>query len=374
MKTVHGGNIFDEYGVADDELIDFSTNINPLGMRDEARDAMRDAIERTGIYPDSRSLELSAKIAEHEGVEREQVLCGGGASDIIFRFAYAVMGLAKGSGDDVEIQKHTAAHRPATVLLTAPSFSDYERAARAAGADIEYHYLEKEKGFAIDGSIIGAIRTAAPDAVFVCNPNNPVGSLMDASLVKNIAEECRSAGAMLLVDECFLDFVDGHARFSAIPLVDGYRNIVVLKAFTKTFSMPGARLGYAVCGDIGFVEKMRSCGPDWPVSNIAQAGGIASLRDASDYLNESRNFIVEQREFLVRELMCLGMVVYPPSANFIFFYCPSGSGLAGALLERGILIRDCSNYVGLGAGYYRVAVLDEEKNKRLIEALRSALI
>ena len=354
-EYTHGGNIYGENGTADENMLDFSANINPLGIPAEAISAAKNAVTQSNVYPDSNCLRLTSELAEFENVDKTDIFCSNGASDILFRLVYAA--------------------KPKKILVTAPSFADYERAGRAAGAEIIHHKLKKENCFNIDETFAGIIREASPDIVFICNPNNPTGRLTDIKMLEIIASACQAVNSFLLIDECFLDFVPDSYKYSAKPLTKKYRNIVILKAFTKIFAMPGLRLGYAICSDKAMTERMRFCGADWAVSNIAQAAGIAVLKNAKEFINNSVAYIKKERERITEELSCMGLTVYQSYANFILFHCAwNNIDLRGELLKTNISIRDCSNFAGLEPGYYRTAVLTEDKNNKLIEALRKVKI
>ena len=349
-EYIHGGNIYGENGRADQKLIDFSTNINPLGMPENVISAAKQAIEHAGIYPDSACRRLTHELAKFESVGEKSVLCAGGASDIIFRAVYAV--------------------KPKKILVTAPSFADYERAGRAAGAEIIFYPLNKESGFAITQDIVTVIFEVLPDMVFICNPNNPTGILTGIDTIGEIAKACRAINSVLIVDECFLDFVPDSQKYSARELLNKYHNVMVVKAFTKIFAMPGLRLGYAICDNEMLLDRMRFCGADWPVSNVAQAAGLAALTNGRDYIRRSVKYIHLEREHMMDELSRMGFVTYESCANFIFFYCDWDVDLNNTLYNSGILIRDCRNFAGLEPGYYRIAVSTSEKNTQLIKTMR----
>ena len=349
-KYTHGGDVYDESGHFKISMLDFSAGINPLGMPAGALAAAKQAAELSIVYPDSSCRLLVSKLASFESVGENAILCGNGASDLIFRLVYAI--------------------KPKKILVTAPSFADYERAGRAAGAEVIYHYLKESGGFRITCELAAAIYTAAPDIVFLCNPNNPTGNLTDMDTLTAIAEACKSVNAVLLVDECFLDFVQDSGTYTAKKLLSVHKTIVVLKAFTKIFAMPGLRLGYAICENSVLLDRMRFYGPDWPVSTVAQAAGIAALEVGRKYIEKTANYIRDERERMTTQLERLGMTVYPSSANFIFFRDPWCGTIRDKLQKYGVLIRDCQNFTGLDSGYYRVAVLTNEKNTRLLEALK----
>jgi len=352
-EYTHGGDIYDKNGIAEKNMLDFSANINPLGIPQEALRTAKNALDRANIYPDSGNRLLISKLSEFEAVATSSILCTNGASDILFRLVFAV--------------------KPQRILVAAPSFADYERAGRAAGAEIIYYMLKKENGFNIENDIIDAIHVAAPDIVFLCNPNNPTANLTNAGLIEKIAATCETLNSLLLVDECFLDFVDDAPNYSAKPWLERYKILVVLKAFTKTFAMPGLRLGYALCADLTLLDRLKFCGPDWAVSNVAQEAGIAALENGTSYLETTREYVKNERDYLTRELASIGMTVYPSKTNFIFFHCPYNNNLDGELRQRGIAIRNCANFPGLEPGYFRLAVLTSAKNHMLIQIIKEVM-
>jgi len=351
---IHGGDAYDEDGMPVDGLLDFSISINPLGMPQRALDAAIQALEGATIYPDFACRRLVSELAAFENIDRKNIFCSNGASDIIFRLAYAL--------------------KPAKILVVAPSFADYERAGRAVGAKVIFHKLKQENGFQLQKEIISTVRAYSPDIVFICNPNNPTGILAGLDVVEELAAACDFVGSVLLVDECFMDFVQNAHRYSAKTLLGKYKNLIVLKSFTKIFAMPGLRLGYALCENEALLDRMRFCGPDWAVSNVAQVAGIAALTDGRDYIEKSVLYVQKERERITSAVKPMGFMLYPSSANFIFFQCQWGVDLRDILFKKGILVRDCRNFAMLEHGYFRSAVLTYEKNTCFLEALKEVEI
>ena len=172
------------------------------------------------------------------------------------------------------------------------------------------------------------------------------------------------------MDECFLELSDAGREESLAKYLDAFPNLFLLKAFTKSYGMAGLRLGYCLCGDGALLTAMSRRAQPWNVSLPAQAAGIAALKEGA-FLENARQLIRQERPFLVEELEKLGLWVCPSQANYLLVR--SGKPLAGPLLERGILIRDCSNYAGLGPGWYRLAVKSREENRALLDALKAIL-
>ena len=248
----------------------------------------------------------------------------------------------------------------------APTFAEYEQALRVVGCDIAYHELkEGDRGYALTGDILDEILLHL-DLVILCNPNNPTGLLAEPELMSRIVKRCRETGTFLVIDECFQDFIEDRDRHTKKNMLGEYQNLFLLKAFTKRYAMAGIRLGYGLCSNLAVLEKMQEAVQPWNVSIPAQAAGVAALEE-EEYVDEARQIIGAEREFLRDGLRQLGFSVYDSRANYIFFRGPSG--LVEHALKKQVLIRDCSNYRGLSEGYYRVAVRTHEENIKLLEAL-----
>lgn len=334
------------------DILDFSANINPLGLQDGVREAVATAIGDCTFYPDSFSTELRNKISEYEAVSGNQIICGNGASELIFRIVHAL--------------------KPKKALVLVPSFADYSRALRAGNCEIYQHHLYEANNFELDRDILDIIRKERFDIVFLCNPNNPTGVLIERELAENIIYECKNAGTSIVVDECFLDLIQNPESYTVKGLLHNHPNLIVLKAFTKVFALPGIRLGYILCSNEELLQSIYFHGPDWSVSTLAQAAGIAALQNPDKYLESTRKFIRSEKENMVGELKKMGFLIYGSKANYIFFKSPYTVDLAEELYRNyDISIRSCGNYVGLDKRFYRVAILLRENNKKLIQAMKN---
>ncbi len=344
MNLTHGGDVAGfqaEYGFAP---LDFSANVSPLGLPPGVLKAASDALTRSDRYPDPLCRALTAAIAAHEGCPPEDILCGAGAADLIFR---AVL-----------------AKKPRAALVTAPAFAEYEAALAVTGCPVKRHLLRREEGFALTPRFLGDL-TADIDLVFLCQPNNPTGRTVDPALALQVLARCREIGALLIMDECFADLLDRPEDFTMKAAL-GQGNLLILKAFTKSYAMAGLRLGYCLCGDRALLAAMARCGQPWAVSAPAQAAGVAALAD-KDYLARLRALVAEEKPKLIRGLKALGCTVYGSEANFVFF--SAAPGLDAALRRRGVLIRPCGNYPGLELTDYRAAVRTGPENQALLAAI-----
>ena len=222
--------------------------------------------------------------------------------------------------------------------------------------------LREEDGFRLTGDILSQ-DLCAYSAVFICTPNNPTGIAVEPELLKKIA----ATGARLFLDMCFLDLTEWPDRYDLPALLAAHPNVTVLRAFTKSYSMAGVRLGYAMSSDDGLLEAMSAKTQCWNVSSIAQNAGVAALGCAG-WLEESVKLIGSERRRLTEELESLGIRVWPGEANYLLL--KTDADLFGEMLKRRILVRDCSNYPGLGKGYYRIAVRTPRENDLFISALK----
>lgn len=341
QKLIHGGDIY-----SDPKLLDFSANINPLGMTERIYHALEESMKRGtwGHYPDPLCRELCKAIAEREGVCADEVLCGCGAADLIFRLTLAV--------------------KPKKALLPVPTFAEYQLALDAVNCKTKLHFLLEKDEFRLGEHFLEQL-TQEIEMVFLCHPNNPTGWTVHRELMEKIIERCCRQNILLVVDECFLEFTQAE---SVIPLRKDSPNLIVLRAFTKTYAMAGLRIGYAISADSDLLQRMRQAGQPWSVSVPAQAAGIAACRE-QDFLEQSLSYLAIQKQILKTELFQMGFTVIGSEANYLFFHSPIPK-LSERLKEYSILIRDCSNYIGLQKGYYRIAVRTAEENQKLLEALK----
>lgn len=350
MALIHGGDVegfFREYGR---EPLDFSANCNPLGLPESAARAVISSLSSADRYPDPLSRKLTEALSENLGVTSESIFSGAGAAEVIFRLTQAL--------------------KPKKALLLAPGFAEYELALSSVGCETVFHFLSPENGFALTESYLDEL-TDDLDMVFLCNPNNPTGRLIDPALLLRILSVCSEKNIYLVLDECFNGFLKEPEALSFRKYLPENPRLVTLGAFTKIYGMAGLRLGYCISYNKELVEKLRNVGQPWSVSSVAEAAGIAAMKD-SEYLERSLKLINEERVRLTKGLRDCGLEVYDAAANFIFFRSPLPE-LGEKCREKGFLLRDCSNYRGLRKGYYRIAVRGKKENGLLLEAINEIL-
>lgn len=349
MKLVHGGDWAGYRAEFGCDALDFSANVSPLGLPAGVAAAITNALPTADRYPDPLCRELRAALAGAEGVPADWILCGNGAADLIFRLALAV--------------------RPRRALLPAPTFAEYEAALQTVGCAVQRVFLREENEFAVTEEFIDAV-TPETDIVFLCQPNNPTGQVTPPALVERLVRRCAECSAVLVVDECFLDFLPDRDAWTAKQLLRDAPQLIILKAFTKLYAMAGVRLGYALCGDATLLVKMRGAGQPWAVSSLAQAAGLAALQETA-YAGAVRALIAEQRPRMAAGLRALGLRVMDGQANYLLFRATPDFG--EKLRRRGAVVRSCANYPGLDAAWYRTAVRTAEENTRLLQIMGEIL-
>lgn len=346
-NLVHGGDIYTKRNTNTEFILDFSANINPFGMPDGVKKAIIDNIESYTNYPDPLCRELKEAIELYENIDSSNIVCGNGAADVIFKIT---LGL-----------------KPKKALLIAPTFAEYEEAINLVNGEIKYYNLKEENGFCINDDILNYI-TSDLDIMFICNPNNPTGIPLKKEEVFKILDKCKRNNVILVVDECFIDFLINEEDYSVKSYINNYSNLIILKAFTKMYAMAGIRLGYMMCSNTSIIDKISNIGQPWSVSTVASKCGVAALKEVG-FVNKTKEYIKKNREYLIQELSNLGYKVFESKVNFVLFKT-NNTNIKDELEKYGILIRSCSNYRNLNEEYFRIAVKSEENNKYFINSLK----
>lgn len=351
----HGGGVFALarlMGVSPDDFLDFSANINPLGPPAGAQGAFSESFSRVVHYPDRDAAELRHALALFHGVAPEQLLVANGSTELIYLLPRIMTGNK--------------------ALIIAPAFSEYGRALERAGWEYRHFTLSPGNGFSLSLDELAERLEEGFGLLFLCNPANPSGTLLPLAEVEEIRSLCRETGTFLVLDEAFMDFREEE---SAKVLIADTGSGIVLRSMTKFYAMPGLRLGYAIGSD-KIINRCAGMAEPWSVNTPAQAAGCAALAD-QDYRTRTIWTNAAERDHLFAGLSTLpGVKPYPSAANYLLSELDNGmtaARLRDALLERRIVIRDCSNYEGLDERFFRVAVRSREENCRLLSALGEIL-
>ena len=356
-KNIHGGNVHKASRILHtslDQILDFSANINPLGMSTKGMDAVNDALRDVIHYPDPDMINLFFITSKLWDMPKEYILFGNGAAELI----YAICRLPQITG----------------VYVPAPGFSEYSHGAMSCGLPIvEYklHFDADEFRFSYDVDLmIQDLRQSEHRLVFIGNPNNPCGTLW-TDRGQELFDLCQKNGHYLVFDESFIDFLG--SAYSMRNYVKDYENVIIVHSLTKFYAVPGLRIG-AMMANPKVLEQIKRYIPAWSVNHLAQVYSEQALQDTA-YIEESRRLVNTEKEWLHKKLSELqGVRAVKPSVNYILAHLEDKYSLEDMIqrvYEQSLLIRDCSSYTGLGPNWFRVAVKDREKNETLINALHT---
>ena len=374
MSKIHGGNIFQfahEQRIEPYEVVDFSANINPLGPSQRGLDALNAQLRYISHYPDATNDDILNAIADTYGMDKHQIIVGNGAAELL----YAICRLPGYTG----------------AFVPAPGFSEYKEALEASKIpvrDIFYRPREDDNGKPYFEVPYLALETFAAELkgqdgriiVFLGNPNNPDGTLLDKDHIRTVASMLKDANSLLVIDESFIDFVGNDPlqdnEHSIRSLVNEFDNIIVVHSFTKFYAVPGLRIGAAFTNET-LITQLQQYIPSWSVNTLAQAYTKAALNDV-DYIKRTKQELNDERAFMYNALDAIeGITVYPPSANFILFQVNQEGITANYINEElkkyNMIVRNCDSYVGLTNHWVRIAIKDHDTNIKLVDKLTDIL-
>ncbi|MCX5870087.1 MAG: cobyric acid synthase [Deltaproteobacteria bacterium] len=348
--TGHGGNVHGlarDMGIDVTSLLDFSANINPLGPPEWLRPLISSEVASLVHYPDPYAGKLVQAIGGRYQVPAESVVVANGTTELLY-----------------QLPKLLGRER---ALIPCPSYIDYTKVMALAGMTVRPFLLSAERGFTLQPGELAPLLTGG-ELVVIGSPNNPTGALVDPEQIIQLAKA--HPATLFLVDEAFLDFVEGGR--SVAMAAD---NIMTLHSLTKFYAIPGLRLGFGIF-PLPIARLLREHLPPWTVNTLAQAVGVRALAD-QDYAEQSRTLCQELRTDLACELQRFpALQRFNSAANYLLLRLKDGGDatiLAGQLLEQKIMIRTCGNYTGLDASYFRIAVRTAAENRRLLDALTEIL-
>lgn len=353
INSVHGADInsaAELYGLEADKIIDFSSNINPFIV--ESMDKIVAAgVENLQKYPDIKYRRLRKNIADYLRVEDSYIIPGNGATEIIYLLMRNLSG---------------------RLAIINPTFSEYRKGAEIAGLSVVDFVMDWKKDFKLDLDEIYR-RKDEFDSIFICNPNNPDGSVRE---IKKLLEFAEKEGKLLIVDETFIEFADSEKDRSLVNMVEKSKNLFIIRAVTKFFGIPGIRLGYGISSNRELLQKMYDEKEPWTINSFADS--------ASDFIFKEEEYIRKSKEYFSKERVCMineinkidGIKAFNSDANFILVRFENRNVLdvkENLLKRAGLLIRDASNFIGLDSSFARVAIKNHEQNTVLVDALRSVL-
>jgi histidinol-phosphate aminotransferase len=332
---VHGGiklAELRELGLRLEDCLDFSASVSPLGPPEGVAEAI--AAVDLAAYPDPHSLALTEAIARHhrqDGVGVGNVLVGNGSTEIIHLLARAFIGTPDAGVNSA-------------VLLLTPTYSEYGGAAAIAGGAVTNLEADRfDDGFGWDvGQAAERIAGERPALVFVCNPNNPTGALIDRAGMEALTGAAESSGSLLIVDEAYINLSERYGEVDLVSLAAASTSVVVLRSMTKDYALTALRLGYAVAAE-RIINRLAELQPDWSVNGLAQAAGVVALSD-DGYLARARAEVRASRECVEERFEALGIRCYPTAANYVLAAVGDAALLRDGLARQGFFVRDCTSF------------------------------
>ena len=341
MNEPHGGARSMGFG---DDIIDFSTSVNPLGAHQAVVDMLKDAAREVSEYPDAEAKHLEERLATYAGATPDMIVAGNGATQII----YDVCRIAP-AGD---------------ILVPAPTFGEYAQAASMMGRDVRHlHTIDMA---AETQQFIEAIDDTG--CVFVCNPPNPTGSTISRSVITEIVSAAVDMGVFTVIDECFMEM--SVRNESVMDWAPYHHNVIVLRSMTKSFGLAGLRVGYCVA-DTDVADSLRNIRVPWSVNGLAQVAGVVALQHP-EHVQEGRDYAQQEISYMqdtIRQVP--GIKLYHTDTNYMLIQTAAPARIVqDRLLKHNILVRDCSSFDGLDSNHIRIGVRRRHENATLAGLLK----
>ncbi len=348
MKIRHGGSLrhfSEKFGIPEERILDFSSNVNPLGPPASVKEAYLASPSELECYPDPEALEFRREMARRLPLWPENVMVGNGSVELL-DLALRIL-------------------RPRRALLMEPTFPEYRRLLNLQGSEIRSVSLRESDSFRLFGQeIFSALQNA--DVAIIANPNNPTGTFLSKEELEKVLREANRRNVFVILDETYADWIP---EISMIKEVGDNSLFLLLRSLTHFYALPGIRMGYGL-GSRKLVEKLAAHQIPWSCNRLAQKLGLIAIKDEA-FAAEARQWLSQERNWLESHLRKIPMLkVYPGAANFLLVrHAVQLRPLVEELGKQGIYVRDLTEFPALGPAFIRISVRKREENQRLIEAL-----
>ncbi|MCK5835953.1 MAG: pyridoxal phosphate-dependent class II aminotransferase [Desulfobacula sp.] len=357
MIQGHGGNkgeLAKHLGCSAEEIIDMSSNLNPLGPPENIHATITEHLSAIHSLPEPDAASMSRGFAQYHGIDPKGVIAGNGTTWFIYTIPRA-LGAEK-------------------VVIAGPSYSDYQDACTMHGIQYEYCLAAKEQNFEPDIDRL-SIQAESADLVFICNPNNPTGALIPRDKIEYLLKKHKNT--CFVVDESYLPFVDKAHEISFVSRVH-HSNLLVLSSMSKIFRIPGLRTGF-LSGDTALVDKVTAYYQPWSVNSLAQEvikDIFANPGTIEPFFEKTRSYIKREKHVFTQAIeglpgiRLLGAPTYFVLAELEHYTAPE---FCRAIGQDKILIRDCSNFYGLSNHFVRFSLKTREINQALSQSIQKAM-
>lgn len=354
-ESFHGSDlevISKRYNIDIDSIIPYASNVNPLGISPMARQALLDHIDAIKAYPDRNYVSLKNSISTYCGADRNQLILGNGTSDLI-RLTLEILS-------------------PAKTMIIGPTYAEYARAAKLVGSTTDTYMLTDSNDFELDTDAFLEALNESIDLLIICNPNNPTGKAITKEQMNEIAKRCRELDILVMIDETYVEFVQDVNLISSIALTKEYNNLIVLRGVSKFFAAPGIRLGYAITSNADFLAATSNGKIPWNINAYASIAGV--MFEDEHYINLTKSLIHTERNLILSALSSRKTIkVFRPAANFILIKLLkedlTGADVFDYCIRKGLMIRDCTDYEGLGDKYIRFCFMKPQQNDIVVNTI-----
>lgn len=309
------------------------------------------------FYPDPNPVELRTEIARYvgHGVEESNIILGNGSIELIYMITDALPSGFK-------------------AVIPVPSFTEYEKAVLRVGGEVVFVKLPED--FALDVKSVKKAVTSDTRIIYICNPHSPSGTLYSKEAILDLVEFCRTRNVIVSVDENYIEFAEKGQDATMAGYVKQYSNLFVIRSVTKFYGMPGIRFGYGIAAE-DLIETLQTIRQPWSINSLASYAVLAALKDV-EFIENTKRTIAKERAQLAKMLSEIsGLHVFPSETNFLLVKITdkkiTSTTLKEEMAKKGILIRDCSTFVGLDDSYFRVTVRSAEENLKLVNTLKDTL-
>jgi threonine-phosphate decarboxylase len=341
------------YDIKKEDIISFSANINPQGVPNKLKEYLKNHLDILSQYPDREYTELKTTIGTYCGCLASQVLVGNGSTELISLFIQTIM--------------------PKKAVILAPTYSEYEKEILLAGGSPLSLPLNINNNFAYEESLVFSMLSNDIDLFVLCNPNNPTGTALNQIDLTKLLEHCSLHNIQVLIDETYIEFVDSHEEYTAIPLISRYANVIIIRGTSKFFACPGLRLGYAITSNEDLMKKANETIRPWSVSSIADAAGKQLFIDQK-FISTSQSMMHDERKRVMENLRRIsGLQVFSSKANFCLIKILrtdiSAQTVFDTAIKKGLMIRNCSTFPFLNDSYFRICFMQPDQNDQLLACL-----
>lgn len=341
------------YGIRREDILPFAGNVNPLGLSDNLKQAITEHLDVLTDYPDREYTELKAAISNYTGVASANILPGSGTTELIVTFIKTI--------------------KPKKTIVVEPTYSEYKRDLKEIESEVIDYVLKEEDDFNLKVDELIAQIDDSVDMVILCNPNNPTSTCITNAQITGLVEHCKKTSTFVMIDETYIEFMKKMEEYTALPLVQNYNNLIVLRGVSKFYAAPGLRLGYGCTSNTKLLRYINKHINPWAINSIAAYAGTVIFTD-EDYRNRTRELISLEQNLVCSALrLRKTLKVYSPATNFVLIKILKDGVTSEQLFEhcikKGLMIRDCSNFTGLGDKYIRFCFLNPEDDDKLVNAL-----